>query len=272
MLDRWLPGRAASMVRVGIKLLGSDNFDQRDAIGLPMSGPEGESGHALTSTINAPQAAIADAAMLISYLERREESRVSALARELHDDFGGLLVGAMMDLAWVGQREDMPPELKAKLQRAQQTLAQAIDRKRQLIEELRPTLLLNVGLYAALRWQMKLIGERTGTHFEIDFPVGESQFSTAGAIALYRIAVAMLRTLECYDDLHVSVEIDDTFSLQVRGLGEQLKGERRIERNDCELSLAARRTQELAGELRHEAFDGDSETLSARIPMLSLQD
>ena len=208
---------------------------------------------------------------LISYLERREETRLTAIARELHDEFGGLLVGAMMDLAWVGQRQDVPPELKAKLQRAQQTLSQAIDRKRQLIEELRPTLLLNVGLYAGWRWHAKLIRERIGTQFEMDLPHGEPAFTNPGAIALYRIAVALLCTLECYDQVHITVSVDDSFELQVRGLGEQRHGDGRANRNGCELALAARRSRELGGEFRHAAFDGSRETLAVKVPTRRLE-
>ncbi len=66
-----------------------------------------------------------------------------------------------MDVAWAEQHLDAPAaELQHKLLRARQTLAAAIDLKRRLIEELRPTLLDNVGLFAALRWHVEGICAR----------------------------------------------------------------------------------------------------------------
>src|ERR1700730_11303739 len=95
----------------------------------------------------------ASASSLIEHIQGVMEHQKAVLARDLHDELGGLLVGAVMDLAWVEQHMSAPPaELKQTLVRARQTLAAAIDMKRKLIEELRPTLLDNVGVFAALRW------------------------------------------------------------------------------------------------------------------------
>ena len=54
---------------------------------------------------------------LASHLQASIEVERSQLTRELHDDLGGLLVGALMDLAWVETRLESP-ELQAKLRRA----------------------------------------------------------------------------------------------------------------------------------------------------------
>ena len=79
------------------------------------------------------------ASALIAHIQGVMELQKAALARELHDELGGLLVGAVMDLAWAEQHMSAPPtELRQKLVRARQTLASAIDLKRKLIEDLRP--------------------------------------------------------------------------------------------------------------------------------------
>ena len=105
----------------------------------------------------------ASASSLIEHIQGVMEHQKAVLARDLHDELGGLLVGAVMDLAWAEQHMSAPPaELKQKLVRARQTLAAAIDMKRKLIEELRPTLLDNVGLFAALRWYVDRFARAAG--------------------------------------------------------------------------------------------------------------
>ena len=79
------------------------------------------------------------------------EVEKSELARTLHDDLGGLLVGAIMDVSWISQHPGLPEIMKDKVVRAQGLLRAAIDIERELIENIRPTLLDNVGLFSALR-------------------------------------------------------------------------------------------------------------------------
>jgi len=78
--------------------------------------------------------------------------------------------------------------LKQRLARVQQNLAAGVDLKRRIIEELRPTLLDNVGLFAALRWQLKETCGRAGLKCTEDYPDEEPRFASEASIALFRIA------------------------------------------------------------------------------------
>ncbi len=134
---------------------------------------------------------------VIAHLHGMEEERITAVARELHDELGGLLVGAMMDLAWIKQRLDAHGEMSEKLARAQQTLSQAIGRTRRMVEELRPSLLENVGLFAALRWHVKEVCDRAGLRFHLELPDQQQQpsLSPSASIALYRITESLLAAI-----------------------------------------------------------------------------
>jgi signal transduction histidine kinase len=70
----------------------------------------------------------------------------------------------------------------------QQNLAAGVDLKRRIIEELRPTLLDNVGLFAALRWQMKETCGSAGLKCIESYPDDEPRFKSEASIALFRIA------------------------------------------------------------------------------------
>jgi signal transduction histidine kinase len=132
---------------------------------------------------------------VIGHLHGMEEERITAVARELHDELGGLLVGAMMDLAWIKQRMDAHGEMGEKLARAQQTLSQAISRTRRMVEELRPSLLENVGLFAALRWHVKEVCDRAGLRFSLELPEQQPSLSPSASIVLYRIIEALLSAI-----------------------------------------------------------------------------
>src|SRR6202012_694027 len=100
---------------------------------------------------------------LSTHLQNVAEREKASLARELHDELGGLLVGARMDISWAEQHLTAGVvDMKQRLNRVQQNLSGGIDLKRRIIEELRPTLLDNVGFIAALRWQLKESCARAG--------------------------------------------------------------------------------------------------------------
>jgi len=126
---------------------------------------------------------------LSTHLQNVAEREKASLARELHDELGGLLVGARMDISWAEQHlaaDDA--DLKVRLNRVQQSLAAGVDLKRRIIEELRPTLLDNVGLFAALRWQMKETCGSAGLKCIESYPDEEPRFRSEASIALFRIA------------------------------------------------------------------------------------
>ena len=63
-----------------------------------------------------------------------------------------------------------------------------VDLKRRIIDELRPTLLDDIGLFAALRWQLKETCGRAGLKCIESYPDDEPKFNSEAAIALFRIA------------------------------------------------------------------------------------
>jgi signal transduction histidine kinase len=100
---------------------------------------------------------------LSTHLQGVSEQEKSALSRELHDELGGLLVAARMDLSWLQQRlPTSDPAIEQRFKRIHESLSSGVDLKRRVVEELRPTLLDNMGLFTALRWQFKETCRRAG--------------------------------------------------------------------------------------------------------------
>lgn len=131
---------------------------------------------------------------LSSYLQTVREEEKSRLARDIHDELGGILVGAKMDVAWAAQRcKGALPDAADKLSRALTMLDEGVEMKRRIIEELRPTLLDNLGLAAALEWQARQTCERAGIACELD--LDEFTLPPDVAIALFRVAQEALTNI-----------------------------------------------------------------------------
>jgi signal transduction histidine kinase len=125
---------------------------------------------------------------LSDYLQTVREEERAKLARDIHDELGGILVSAKMDVNWAEERvRRADAAAAAKLERALKTLDEGVQIKRRIIEELRPTLLDNLGLSAALEWQLHEICDRAGLACEIATPEDDSAIPPTVAIALYRI-------------------------------------------------------------------------------------
>ena len=87
-----------------------------------------------------------------AYLQANTEREKGALARELHDELGGILTPAKMDLAWLQSRLGEDPDFRERMGRLDDLIDQGIDLKRRVIEKLRPSLLDHLGLASALQW------------------------------------------------------------------------------------------------------------------------
>jgi hypothetical protein len=126
---------------------------------------------------------------LSNHLQEVTEREKQSLARELHDALGSLLVATKMDVAWLHARlRSLDPDLELRWSRIQDSLDRGVDLKRRVVESLRPTLLDNMGLYAALRWQFDETCARNNIRCTHRLPAEELQFTNEAAIALFRVA------------------------------------------------------------------------------------
>jgi signal transduction histidine kinase len=139
------------------------------------------------------------------------ESEKAELARELHDELGGLLVAIRMDLAQLAKRIDMTREdVQARWQRIQAALVAGIELKRRVIEDLRPTLLDNMGLLEALRWHAGQVCDQAGLVLQIRFPEHDPEISDLAATAVFRVVQEALTNIAKHAGAHnVRLELRD---------------------------------------------------------------
>ena len=117
----------------------------------------------------------------------REEERIR-VAREIHDELGQALTGIKLELATLIR--ELPGDAKQQLNRAESIMKLAhetIQSVRRISTELRPGILDDLGLTAAVEWAAEDFQTRTGTKCQIDLPDADIALDPERATALFRI-------------------------------------------------------------------------------------
>ncbi|MCC4118375.1 CHASE3 domain-containing protein [Aromatoleum toluclasticum] len=136
------------------------------------------------------RARTAELSDLASYLTNTREAEKARLARELHDELGALLTAVRMDVAWIARKLD-PAALaphRERFDRLLRTLDSGITLKRRIIDDLRPPLLQELGLVAALRTLGEEFAKNAGVEVALDLPDGDVPLPSEVSLALFRIA------------------------------------------------------------------------------------
>jgi PAS domain S-box-containing protein len=117
----------------------------------------------------------------------REEER-TRIAREIHDELGQALTALIMDLAWLKSRlpADMKP-LQAKIKQMTNLADTTIEAVRRISTELRPGLLDDLGLAAAIEWQAADFQSRSGVACSATLAADDTELDRDLATALFRI-------------------------------------------------------------------------------------
>ena len=102
---------------------------------------------------------------LSAHIEAGMEQEKKRIAREIHDGLGSSLTALKMELSLLNRRlgnEKRDPEIEKHIRSMSALVEGTVDLVRKLATELRPEVLDELGLIAALRWYARDFGERTG--------------------------------------------------------------------------------------------------------------
>ena len=125
---------------------------------------------------------------LAGYMQRQLDAERGVIAKELHDELGGFLVAAKMDVSHaLRQLPQAPAEVRERLAQVQHSLDEAIALERRVVERLQPGLLMHVGLFSALRWYAEDMVARLGGSFRSKLPLDEVPLNLPTRVGLYRI-------------------------------------------------------------------------------------
>lgn len=127
-------------------------------------------------------------------LDAREKER-HLLARELHDEVGQALTAVKLNLEGLKLNRRNAAVRQAQLDDSIAIVGHALEQVRARSLDLRPPLLDELGLTAALRWLTRLVAERGGSQMAFRSTIGDSRYDSPVEIACFRIAQEALNNV-----------------------------------------------------------------------------
>ena len=158
---------------------------------------------------------------LAGYLQTVREDEKSHLARELHDELGGLLTAAKLNLARMRSRLASDADMLERIEQINLHLNAGIALKRNIVEDLRPSALSALGLGIALPAMCADTGRSMGIHVHTD--LDPTPLPPDTELGIYRIVQEALTNMGKYAHAsEVSVVLKHTasgVSLDIRDNG-----------------------------------------------------
>jgi signal transduction histidine kinase len=199
----------------------------------------------------------------------REEERIH-IAREIHDELGQALTGLKFDINALARACEAGEE---ELVERTGALGKAIDRiiqsVRRIASGLRPEVLDEIGLGAAIEWQAREFSRRTGIRCVVQIEPGWTDPDQERSTAVFRIFQELLTNVARHANAtRVDVHVSDGEILHLR-VGDNGRGiDARQFENPRSLGFLGlrERTQALGGTIEVQGEAGKGTTVSVAVP------
>ncbi|MCL4267158.1 MAG: GAF domain-containing protein [Anaerolineae bacterium] len=208
---------------------------------------------------------------LTNYLQTAREAERAHIAREIHDEFGQILTALKMDAVWLGKRLPLEDEsFQEKANEMTSLIDQAINTVRNLAAELRPGLLDDLGLIAALEWQAHYFSKRAGVPCTLDVPATPVDLGLEANIAIFRIFQEALTNITRHADAtQVKVTVRQSprqFTLIVKDNGQGIKKSQLNSTKSLGLIGIQERARALGGTATVKSRPGQGTTITLQLP------
>tara|TARA_Y100000588_G_scaffold187722_1_gene201816 strand:+ start:6607 stop:9453 length:2847 start_codon:yes stop_codon:yes gene_type:complete len=134
---------------------------------------------------------------LSSHIRNVQEEERKRIAKEIHDELGQRLTSMSMDIAFLKnkQPESFSQKVNERLLALESLIDETIHKTRKLSQELRPSILDDLGLLSAIDWLKEQYGQRSDIHFTLDVPKQDIDIKPDYATAVFRITQEALTNI-----------------------------------------------------------------------------
>jgi two-component system sensor histidine kinase UhpB len=214
---------------------------------------------------------------LAAHMEMVREEERTWISREIHDELGQSLTGLKMELAWLDRKISDPTypasarSLAEKIGGMKRTVELTIHSVRSIATQLRPGILDNLGLVAAIEWQASDFQKRTGIECEfLSLPV-ELVLDEKLSSAIFRIFQEVLTNVARHAKAtHVTTSIREetgTLVLEVRDNGRGITDEEAHNAKSLGLLGMRERVDLFGGQFSIRGVGGEGTTVIVRVPI-----
>jgi signal transduction histidine kinase len=203
----------------------------------------------------------------------REEER-ARVAREIHDELGQALTAIKIDLTALLPKalEDEAPSVQRQ-QTVFRLLDEAIHSVRRIATDLRPGILDDLGLVAAVEWAVEEFQDRTGIESQVSLPDADLPLDAERATALFRILQEALTNVARHAKAtRVTVRLakqDGDLLLEVRDNGSGIRQEQFAASRSLGVLGMRERAILLGGEFNIDGTSENGTTVTVRMPEAS---
>jgi len=214
---------------------------------------------------------------LAAHLQTAREEEKASIAREVHDDLGGTLTALKMEACWMAEELDENIE-KATILKHIESMVGLIDDAtnvtRRIITGLRPCILDDLGLLAALEWQAKQFHKHTGIECRVNFDKGldgDKKLDKTISINLFRIFQEALTNVSRHSRAtKVAVEFhytDKDIMLSISDNGCGLPDNFVVPGNSYGILGMTERVQQLGGKIKFDRPPGGGYAVTVIMPL-----
>ncbi|MBS4096628.1 MAG: PAS domain S-box protein [Sulfuricella sp.] len=147
---------------------------------------------------------------LSAFLQTVREEERTRIARELHDELGQVLTALRIDLGWLQPRvAGNDPRVADKLDAMSRLVDSTVDSVRRISGDLRPGMLDDLGLAAAIEWLVEQFRARNNIDCDLDMNREEFELNDQLATSVFRIVQEALTNVARHAQAslaHVRVE------------------------------------------------------------------
>ena len=213
---------------------------------------------------------------LSAHVESVREDERTGIAREIHDELGQALTALKMDLAWLARRVSGESSVSGmtlleKISAMSDMTDGIIDRVRRISAELRPGVLDDLGLLAAVEWQGQQFELRTEVPCNIRSNLGEERVDRELSTAAFRIFQEALTNVSRHAGAtHVAVRLeknDGELTLEVRDDGVGIGPEASLSPRSLGLLGMRERARRLGGAVSVHAGPGGGTVVELHVPL-----
>ncbi len=209
---------------------------------------------------------------LTAHVDAVREAERTTIAREIHDELGQVLTAIKMDVSWLGKR--LPRDKTPLVEKADQTLQSidaAIQSVKRISAELRPGVLDDIGLSAAIEWACTEFAKRTKARCTVSVVPENLTVDRMRSTALFRILQESLTNIIRHAKAtRVTVSLqqrDRSIVLTVSDNGKGIAPERISSPHAFGLIGMRERVQFLHGTIAFKGFPNRGTTVSVTLPI-----
>jgi signal transduction histidine kinase len=207
---------------------------------------------------------------LTGHLQRIREEERTTIAREIHDELGGQLTVLKMDLAWLNKRA-ADSNVKERIASMLSLIDQTVKTVRRISSQLRPGILDDLGLVAALDWQSHEFEKHTGIHSKFLAEISDDRFEKSLASGIFRVFQETLTNVARHSgakEVQSSLKINDgNIVLTIADNGKGFNESMIKEKNTLGIVGMKERALMMGGSLKIESGKNEGTQIVLNVPL-----